>query len=62
MQLNIVCWLILICHLYAESEVPSCIPKAFFFTLSCIIYFSVYTFNKIRCLSGGPVSLNVFFS
>lgn len=36
--------------------------KSFFFSLSCIIYFSVYRFNKIRCLSGGPVSLNVFFS
>lgn len=30
MQLNIICWLILICHLYAEREVPSCISKAFF--------------------------------
>lgn len=32
-------------------------PKSFFFTLSCVIYFSVHRFNEIRCLSGGPISL-----
>lgn len=49
MQLNIVCWLILICHLYAESEVPSCIPKAFF--LLCHASF-ISQFTDITRLDG----------